>query len=134
LATCLAWSRARSAEGNARAFLLQVNEVLRPSRLSLGFRQFDRVLRYVHSAQPFFNEDAALDYQLKQVVLPRLRATAPRFAETVQALAALLLRDRFPRTAEVLARILEARAEDDYFQLLSGIDHRRPGRPLFTHP
>jgi hypothetical protein len=118
LSTYLDWSRAPSAEGNARAFLLQVNEVLRPSRLSLGFRQFDRVLRYVHSAQPFFNEDTALDYQLKQVVLPRLRATAPRFAETVQALAGLLVGERFPRSAEVLARILEARAEDDYFQLL----------------
>jgi hypothetical protein len=118
LSTYLGWTSAPSAEGTARAFLLQVNEVLRPSRLSLGFRQFDRVLRYVHSAQPFFSEDTALDFQLKQVVLPRLRATAPRFAETVQALSGLLIRERFPRSAEVLARILEARAEDDFFQLL----------------
>src|SRR5262249_1737599 len=62
LSTYLAWSRPPSKEGTAREFLLQVNEVLRPSRLSLGFRQFDRVLRYVHSAQPFFSEDVALDY------------------------------------------------------------------------
>jgi hypothetical protein len=84
----------------------------------LGYRQFDRILRYVESAQPFFTEETALDYQLKQVILPRLRATSPHFAETVQALARLVPHERFPRSAEILSRILEARAEDDYFQLL----------------
>jgi hypothetical protein len=86
--------------------------------LGLGYRQFDRVVRYVESAKPFLSEDAALDYQLKQVVLPRLRPTAPHLAETVQGLTRLVAHDRFPRSAEILARILEARAEDDYFQLL----------------
>jgi hypothetical protein len=117
-ATYCEWVRPPRAEGSARAQLLEVNETLRPAHLGLGYRQFDRVLRYVESARPFLSEDAALDYQLKQVVLPRLRPTAPHFAETVQALTRLVARDRFPRSADILARILEARAEDDYFQLL----------------
>lgn len=112
------WARPPLSDGPARAFLLEVNETLRPARLGMGYRQFDNMLRYVHSARPFFTEDSALDYQLKQVVLPRLRNTAPHFAETVQALARLVTKERFPRSADVLARIMEARAEDDYFQLI----------------
>jgi hypothetical protein len=118
LVTYLEWSRSPQPDGPARAFLLEINETLRPARLGLGYRQFDRILRYLESARPFFTEDVALDYQLKQVVLPRLRTTAPHFAETVQALARLVPRERFPRSADILTRILEARAEDDYFQLL----------------
>jgi hypothetical protein len=118
LSDYLSWVRPPAEDGTARAFLLKVNDILRPSRLGLGFRPFDRVLRYVESARPFFTEDVALDFQLKQVVLPRLRSTAPAFAETVQALAAAIPRTRFPRSAHVLTRILDARAEDDYFQIV----------------
>jgi hypothetical protein len=118
LATYLDWVRPPQEQGQAREFLLHINDILRQSRLGLGFRQFDRILRYVHSARPFFREDVALDYQLKQVVWPRLRNTAPQFGQTLQALTTAVPRDRFPRSAEILARILEARTEDDYFQLL----------------
>jgi hypothetical protein len=97
--------------------LLEVNETLRGSRLGLGFRQFDRMLEYVESAKAFFTEDQALDFQLMQVVFPRLRPTAPAFAETLKALRGLIVPERFPRSAEHLAR-LEASAEDDFFQLL----------------
>jgi hypothetical protein len=118
LSDYLAWTRPPAESSSARTFLLAVNEILRGSRLGLGFRPFDRVLRYVESAQPFFSEDVALDFQLKQVLLPRLRSTAPGFAETVQKLAATVPHLRFPRSADVLTRILDARAEDDYFQIV----------------
>lgn len=118
LPTYLDWVKPPRSEGPAYSLLLEVSETLEPTRLGLGYRPFDRILRYVESARPFFPEDAALDYQFKQVVLPRLRPTAPHFAHTVRALARLLLRERFPRTAAMLARLLEARAEDDYFRLL----------------
>src|SRR5262249_15183099 len=116
--TYLDWVKPPRSDGSARELLLEVNQALRPARLGLGFRQFDRVLRYVESSRPFFREDEALDYQFKQVVLSRLRRAAPRFAVTVQALARLMPRERFPRSAELLSRILEASAEEDYFQLL----------------
>jgi hypothetical protein len=118
LTTYLGWSQPARFEGSVHTFLLEIDEILRPARLGLGYRQFQRILRYVQSAQPFFSEDTALDYQLRQVILPRLRSTTPRFGETVQALARLLVRDRFPRSADVLACILDARTENDYFRLL----------------
>jgi len=104
--------------GLGRAFVLQLNDILGRSRLGLGYRQFDRILSYVESAKPFFTEDQALDYQISQIILPRLRPTAPHFKETLAALRALVTRDRFPRAADHLERIAEQRAEDDFFQLL----------------
>ena len=119
LATYLSWFRRGPQAGEARDFLLKVNEVLRRSRLGLGFRQRDRVLDYVASAREFlFTVDRALDFQLMQVVLPRLRPTAPNYKETLRALQELIPRPRFPRTSDMLARILESPAENDFFQLL----------------
>ncbi|HZT80568.1 MAG TPA: AAA family ATPase, partial [Gemmataceae bacterium] len=118
LDTWLSWRRPGVTESTARAFLVRINDVLRRSRLGIGFRQFDRMLDYVASARPFLAEDRALDLQLSQVILPRLRPTAPGFAETLQALRQVVTGDRFPRTADHLARLAEARAEDDFFQLL----------------
>jgi len=118
LSAYLDWVKAPGPDGPARALLLEVNDALQPARLGLGGPQFDRVLRYVESSRRFFREDVALDYQFKQVILPRFRRTAPRFAVTVQALARLMPRERFPHSADMLSRILEARSEEDYFQLL----------------
>ena len=91
---------------------------MKGARLGLGFRQRDRVLDYVASARPFLAEDRALDFQFMQVVLPRLRPSAPNYKETLRALQDLIARPRFPRAADMLARILEAPAENDFFQLL----------------
>jgi hypothetical protein len=112
------WVRAASEPPASKAYFLSINDILKRSRLSFGFRPFDRILRYVASALPLLSEDAACDFQLKQVVLPRLRATAPAFAETLQALTEAIPRSRFPRSADILGRIAESRAEDDYFQVL----------------
>jgi hypothetical protein len=112
------WVRTSPETGTAKAFFLSVNDLLKRSRLGFGFRPFDRILRYVASARPLLSEDAACDFQLKQVVLPRLRATAPAFVETLQALREAIPRSRFPRSADILERIAESRAEDDYFQVL----------------
>ena len=118
LAAYLAWNRPPQAQETTQAFLLEINGALKPARLGLGYRQFDRVLRYVESARPFFTADTALDFQMKQVILPRLRPSAPRFAGIVQALVRLVPTDRFPRSAEMLTRILEIRRDDGYIQLL----------------
>ncbi len=118
LSTYLGWIRRGPAPGEARDFILRVNEVLRRSRLGLGFRQRDRMLDYVASARPFLAEDRALDFQLMQVVLPRLRPTAPHYKETLRALQEFIGRPRFPRAADMLGAILEAPAEIDFFQLL----------------
>lgn len=118
LANYLTWARRAPQEGEARAFLLRINEALKGSRLGLGYRQRDRILDYVTSARPFLAEDRALDFQLMQVVLPRLRPSAPNYKETLRALQELIARPRFPRASDMLARILEAPAENDFFLLL----------------
>src|SRR5262249_31914926 len=118
LAAYLAWVRAPKTEGMTHSFLLEIHNALKPAHLGLGYRQIYRVLGYVESAQPFFTVDTAVDFQIKQVILPLLWPSAPHFAATVQALARLAPVERFPRSAELLTRIVEARAEDDYFQLL----------------
>lgn len=112
------WCKPPDTAGAARQFLLQVADILRRSRVVLGIRQFDRMLRYVASARPFLTEDQALDFQLMQVVLPKLRRTAPGFEETLQALRELIQPQRCPRAAEMLARLAEAGLENEYFQLL----------------
>lgn len=117
LANYLQWQRKAANDSAGRTLLLRINDILGKSRLGLGYRQFHRILDYVASARPFFSEDKALDFQLLQVVLPRLRPTAVAFPETLQALRAETDRTRFPRSAEHLARI-EARVEDDFFQSL----------------
>lgn len=112
------WSKPPDTGGPARQFLLQVADILRRSRVVLGIRQFDRMLRYVASARPFLTENQALDFQLMQVVLPKLRRTAPGAEETLQGLRQLIEPQRCPRAAEMLARLAEAGLENEYFQLL----------------
>lgn len=117
-ATWRSWIRRETESSRAREFVLRVNEALLKSRQGLGYRQFDRMLSYVESARLFFSEDAALDYQLAQIVLPRLRPTAPGFGETLRELRALAPRERFPRASAILGRMADRGAEDDFFQLL----------------
>jgi hypothetical protein len=112
------WVRAPKTEGATYAFLLEIHSALKPVCMGLGYRQIDRVLGYVESAQPIFTADTALDFQLQQVILPRLRPSAPHFAASVQALVRLVPVERFPRSAELLTRILESQSENDYFRLL----------------
>lgn len=118
LTSFLGWSQPPDSEGTAREFVLRVADLLRKSRLVLGIRQFDRMLRYAASARPFLEEDKALDFQMMQVVLPRLRRTAAGFDDTVRGLRELIVRARYPRSAELLERIAEAGLENEYFQLL----------------
>lgn len=112
------WAAPTEPPPRIRQFLLQVSEALQESRLGLRARQFQRIAHYVACSQNYLEQDAALDYQLMQVVLPRLRRTAPRLDACMQKLRALVLANRFPRSAEMLKRIAEPGIENDFFQLL----------------
>ncbi|HWE40000.1 MAG TPA: AAA family ATPase [Isosphaeraceae bacterium] len=118
LATFLGWARPGVSLPIAREFLLKINDLLRKAGLGLGYRQFDRMLAYVAAAHPFLSEDTALDYQLVQVVLPRLRPGSPSYRETLEKFRAEVPRERFPRAADFLGRMVEAPSENDFFQLL----------------
>lgn len=108
----------RSITSSARNIFIALNDILNKSRLGMGFRQFERALTYIDSAKPLLKEDDAIDYQIYQVILPRLRPTAPRFHEMLKELRSAVPLSRFRRSAEHLSRISEDRSEDDFFQLL----------------
>lgn len=113
----LSWIRPPDREGAAVDLLVRIDEALRRSRLGLGFRRRDRILRYVASARGLLGEDRALDLALLQNLLPALRPSAPRYRELLEELARLLPSGRFQRVAPVLAALRED-PESDFFQLL----------------
>jgi hypothetical protein len=112
------WIPAPEVSEECVATLQELNEVLSRSRLGFRYRQLEHILQYVAAAQPFFLEEDAMDFQLLQIVLPRLRRTAPHFDRTLRDLQEMVTDDRFPRSAEMLQRIAEAHPEDEFFQLL----------------
>jgi energy-coupling factor transporter ATP-binding protein EcfA2 len=118
LSTFQKWQRSASEAESARPFLLEIDRILRRSRMGFGFRQFDRMLTYIASAQGVMEHDKAIDFQLMQVVLPHMRRMAPRFIETLEALIETVDERRFPRSAEMLLRMRESDAEDGFFQLI----------------
>lgn len=118
LPTFTSWIRPGNRETTARDFLLKINSILRKARFGLGYRQFDRMLMYVASSRPFLAENTALDYQLTQVVLPRLRSASPSYRDALENLRAEVSPERYPRAADFLTRMLEEPNENDFFQLV----------------
>jgi len=118
LETYQSWVKPIEPNGAARQFLLQIESTLRQARLSLGRRQFDRMLRYLASSRDLLPEDKALDFQIVQVVLPRVRLTSPGVEDMLRELQRLLTPDRFPRSAAILERMTAPGVENDFFQLL----------------
>jgi hypothetical protein len=112
-----AWIRPPDRAGEGVDLILRVDEALRRSRLGLGFRLRDRLLRYISSARSLLGEDRAIDLALLQNVLPTLRPTAVNYLSTLKELQLLLPPGRFRRTAETL-KALEDDPESDFFQLL----------------
>ena len=117
-ATFESWIRRAEDATAVPAFLAKLDLILRESRISLGYRVLRRVQAYVASAKPYFATDKALDFQVVQSVLPKVRRSAPNFPSTLKRLRAELPAARFPRTAALLERLGEAGVEDDLLQLL----------------
>lgn len=97
--------------------VLKVEEILRRSRMGLGFRVRDRILRYVSSARSVLGEERATDFAILQNVLPGLRPIAPRYMELLKDLRALFPENKYRRTGQLL-HALEEDSESDFFQLL----------------
>lgn len=104
---------------SAKGFILKLNDILQQSRCGITFRPYHRMLAYISSARELFeSEDKAIDFQLLQIVLPRLRPTAALFGKTLGELKSCLSPARFPRSAEMIRRIEESGHDYDYFQLI----------------
>ena len=111
------WVRPATRSRETVDLLLKIDDAMRESRLGIGFRLRDRILRYVGSACELLGEDRAIDLALLQNLVPRLRPTAPSYPELLGELQSLITPGRFRRTAEILQTLNED-LDSDYFQLL----------------
>ena len=100
------------------AFVAKLDAVLAESRISLGYRVVRRIQAYVAAARPYLTADKAIDFQIVQSVLPKVRRSAPNFPSTLKRLRDELPAERFPRSAALLERLGESGLEDDLLQLL----------------
>jgi predicted nucleic acid-binding Zn-ribbon protein len=112
----LSWRTPVQAKSDARSFLVELDNILQQSKLGLHGRRFNQILRYVASANGFFDDDEALDFQVKQKVLPWLRRSTSNFDSTLEQLQELIEPTRFPLSSERLAEIAEADEEDEFVQ------------------
>jgi len=112
------WARPPEEAPDVPAFVARLDGILSASRISLGYRVRWRMQRYVASGKAYLGEDRALDFQVVQSVLPKLRRSAPNFPTTLQRLREALPEARFPRSAALLERLGESGLEDDLLQLL----------------
>jgi hypothetical protein len=118
LATYRSWSVAVNDDAEVRKQVDNIDAALRASRQGLGPRQYLRILRFVSLAGDLLGHDQALDYQVIQVVLPRLRRHVPKWNETLNELKELLPGEQFPRSYEMIELMSEPGHENDFFQLI----------------
>jgi hypothetical protein len=114
----LSWRTPVPTKCEARSFLIDLDSILQQSKLGLHGRRFNQILRYVAAANGFFDGDEALDFQVKQKVLPWLRRSAPNFDSTLEQLQEHIHPTRFPLSSELLAEIAEADSEDEFVQYI----------------
>ncbi|MEQ8763478.1 MAG: AAA family ATPase [Planctomycetota bacterium] len=113
------WIRSHDqAKESVRAFVMELDEVLRRGRSGLAHRTFRRFLRYVASAESLLDEDRAFDLAFAQIVIPRLKQSAVGFSAMIDGLRQKMTEGRFPRSATLLERLIEAQGDYDFFQLL----------------
>lgn len=112
------WARPGSVPAEVNEFLRDLDEALRLAGQGLGFRRFEQILQYVATAEGLMSADEAIDYEVRQVVLPRLRKNAYRFEDMLKRLQVLLKADRFPGSGSLLERIAATESDYEFFQLL----------------
>ncbi|WAM22572.1 MAG: AAA family ATPase (plasmid) [Candidatus Methanoperedens sp.] len=92
------------------SFLEEINHILEENNLHFGYRIRDEILRYVYFAEKLgrsdFTTDTALDFQIKQKILPRVKGT-----ESIRpALESLRdkLAGKYPISSAKINQMLEA--------------------------
>ncbi|MCE7980381.1 MAG: hypothetical protein DYG89_04260 [Caldilinea sp. CFX5] len=84
----------------------QINEILEPSGMNIGFRIFKEIERYMHyvmQSSYFDQPEVAFDFQIKQRILPKLRGMESK--ELKQALdeLATLFKEKYTMSHEKIA-------------------------------
>jgi hypothetical protein len=112
------WASARSVAPEVMEFIRDLDEALRLANQGLGFRRFEQMQQYIATAAGLMSTDEAIDYEVRQVVLPRLRKNAYRFDDMLKRLQVLLKADRFPGSSSLLDRLAATESDYEFFQLL----------------
>jgi hypothetical protein len=112
------WAAARSVPPEVMEFIRDLDEALRLANQGLGFRRFEQMQQYIATAEGLMSTDEALDYEVRQVVLPRLRKNAYRFDDMLKRLQVLLKANRFPGSSALLERLAATESDYEFFQLL----------------
>lgn len=112
------WGAARQVAPEILEFLRDLDEALRLANQGLGFRRFEQIQQYIAGTEGLMSPDEALDYEMRQVVLPRLRKNAFHFDDMLKRLQVLFKAERFPGSSSLLERIAAAESDYEFLQLL----------------
>ncbi|MDP3103185.1 MAG: AAA family ATPase [Candidatus Methanoperedens sp.] len=92
-------------------FLKEINYILEKNNLHFGYRIRDEILRYVYFAEKLsssdFTTDTALDFQIKQKLLPRIKGPES-IRPALESLRDKLAGGKYPISSAKINQMLEA--------------------------
>ena len=101
--------------------LLEIHGILNEVGQPFGYRTTTEILRYLERAHEVLTPDRALDLQIKQKILPKIRGEdGPRMRKAFADLLSVLgppsagTADRFPESAEKVRRMLQRLEREGY--------------------
>ncbi len=120
-ATYREWTVLRPPD-TARAAVFKAVEPLQKILYQYGYPISPRVMRamvrYVANANEIVGEKEAIDRQILQRVLPKLRGHTERFREMLQELLMHMPEEEYPRSQRRLARMSESEYAMDFFHCI----------------
>jgi energy-coupling factor transporter ATP-binding protein EcfA2 len=92
-------------------FLKEINHILKKNNLHFGYRIRDEVLRYIYFTEKLgssdFTIDTALDFQIKQKILPRIKGPES-IRPALESLRDKLAGGKYPISSAKINQMLEA--------------------------
>ena len=86
--------------------LATINTILEKSRLHSGYRTRDEILRFIYFSQGLLTLTDALDFQIKQRILPKIKGPAT-IRSTLDELKEKLIEWEYSRSLEKLSEMIE---------------------------
>lgn len=95
--------------------MCQIHSIVARAGQPFGYRTMSEMLQYIENAQGTFSPEQALDLQIKQKILPRLRGEdTPLLRQTLNDLQALLETTNLRESAEKVQRMIVRLKHDGF--------------------
>lgn len=109
------WHKYRATEPDAqyRQQIVEIGKILNKAGLGLGYRVLREIELYLANSHGLLDSDVALDLQIKQRILPRVRGTLT-IRDTLRTLTAFMKQNRLPRAAARLEEMESRLNRDGY--------------------